>query len=73
MDKDPVLGAVGALQFEVLQHRLRAEYGVEVRIDRLPYTQSRWIVNKLDFFNGREDSKLLVDRDQFPLVLFKSE
>ena len=26
LERDPILGAVGALQFEVIQHRLRAEY-----------------------------------------------
>ncbi|MBI1944305.1 MAG: peptide chain release factor 3 [Deltaproteobacteria bacterium] len=40
---DPVLGAVGWLQVEVVQHRLKAEYGVEAKLDRLPYTQARWV------------------------------
>lgn len=74
-DKDPVLGAVGALQFEVLQHRLAAEYGVEVKIDRLPYVQCRWIVGpgaNPDSLN-REDSRVFLDRDGNYVVLFKSE
>jgi peptide chain release factor 3 len=44
--KDPYLGAVGALQFEVLAHRLRAEYGVETTLERLSFTCCRWIINK---------------------------
>ena len=30
LERDPVLGAVGVLQFEVIQHRLRSEYGAEI-------------------------------------------
>ncbi len=40
---DPVLGAVGWLQFEVLQHRLKAEYSVDAKLERLPFTQARWV------------------------------
>ena len=75
-DKDPVLGAVGALQFEVLQHRLNAEYSVEVRIDKLNYTHARWITGEsinADLFERREDSRSLIDRDDNPVLLFKSE
>ncbi len=73
-DKDPVLGAVGALQFEVLQHRLKSEYGVDTRIDKMPFTNARWVIgNDLSFFKGREDCKLLKDRDDLPVVLFRSE
>ncbi len=40
--QDPLIGAVGELQFEVLAHRLQDEYNLEVRINRLPYTVARW-------------------------------
>jgi peptide chain release factor 3 len=74
-DKDPVLGAVGALQFEVLQHRLKAEYTVDVKIEKLGYVHARWLTGTgdLSFFERREDSKLLEDRDRLPVVLFKSD
>lgn len=79
-DRDPILGAVGALQFEVLQHRLKGEYAVDVKIEKLPYTHARWIAAKdpskpvdLTPFERREDSKLLEDRDALPVVLFRSE
>jgi peptide chain release factor 3 len=75
-DKDPILGAVGALQFEVLQHRLKAEYAVDVRIEKLPYVHARWVTGPgLDpaFFERREDSRCLEDRDGQPLILFKSD
>lgn len=75
-DKDPVLGAVGALQFEVLQFRLKAEYNVDVKIERLGYVHARWVEGtgyEREFFDSRGDSKSLEDRDGQPLVLFKSD
>jgi peptide chain release factor 3 len=38
-----LLGAVGQLQFEVVQHRLRTEYDCDVRLEGCPYTGARWI------------------------------
>ena len=38
-----LLGAVGALQFEVAAHRLKHEYGVEARIIQSSYTCARWV------------------------------
>jgi len=40
--QDPIIGVVGELQFEVLIYRLQDEYGLEVRLNRLPYTVARW-------------------------------
>ncbi len=75
-DKDPILGAVGALQFEVLEHRLKAEYNVYVKIERLPYIHARWVEGAgldADYFERREDSRCLEDRDGQPVLLFKSD
>ena len=38
-----LLGAVGQLQFEVVQHRLKTEYDCDVRLEGCPYTGARWI------------------------------
>ena len=38
-----LLGAVGQLQFEVVQHRLKAEYDCDVRLESCQYTGARWI------------------------------
>ena len=38
-----LLGAVGALQFEVVTHRLKYEYGVEARIAPAKYQLARWV------------------------------
>ncbi len=42
---EPILAAVGQLQFEVVQERMRVEYGVETVLDPLPYTVARWVTD----------------------------
>lgn len=43
--QDPIIGAVGELQFEVLLRRLQDEYNLEVKLNRLPYGVARWPKN----------------------------
>lgn len=72
---DPFLGAVGMLQFEVLQSRLATEYGVAVVLDTAPFTVARWIVggeNALAWFKRRTDFTVVQDRDDRPVVLAPS-
>jgi peptide chain release factor 3 len=42
----PLLGAVGPLQFEVLQHRLENEYAAETRIEQANWNIARWLKPK---------------------------
>jgi peptide chain release factor 3 len=42
-DPRPVLGGVGALQFEVAVQRMQDEFGAEIRLDPLPWTEARLI------------------------------
>jgi peptide chain release factor 3 len=39
----PLVAAVGPLQFEVLQYRLKEEYGVDTRLENAPWQLVRWI------------------------------
>jgi peptide chain release factor 3 len=39
----PLLGAVGPLQFEVVQFRLQTEYGAESRMELAPWKLMRWV------------------------------
>jgi len=74
--KEPVLAAVGELQFEVVTARLRAEYGVETTVSKLPFACARW-------FEAEQPDraeiiwpsrcKLAEDRQGQPVVLFSSE
>jgi len=43
MGGNMLLGAVGQLQFEVVQHRLKGEYDADVRLEASQYTGARWI------------------------------
>jgi peptide chain release factor 3 len=42
----PLLGAVGPLQFEVLQHRLQGEYDAETRLEHASWSFARWMRKK---------------------------
>jgi peptide chain release factor 3 len=43
-EKDPILGVVGELQFEVLKYRLEHEYGAKVEVERLGFEYARWVI-----------------------------
>ena len=73
---DPVLGAVGWLQFEVVQHRLKNEYGVDAQLDKLPYTQARWVFgDKVDLkeITHTGTVQCLLDVEERPLLLFETD
>ncbi|MBU6428227.1 MAG: peptide chain release factor 3 [Cyanobacteria bacterium REEB65] len=72
-EQTPILGAVGRLQFDVFQFRLKADYGVEVTISPLPYEDARWIVGSpLDpKAIGHYGDLLLEDRDGRSLVALR--
>ncbi|HXI54745.1 MAG TPA: peptide chain release factor 3 [Polyangia bacterium] len=76
LERDPVLGAVGVLQFEVIQHRLKSEYSVNVGFDRLPYLHARWIEGEpvnLEKFERPGSTTSVLDVEGRPLVLFANE
>lgn len=74
--RDPILAAVGQLQFEVVQFRLQNEYGVETLLDHLPYTVARWVDGGWDALHkvGRVFNTLVVkDSWERPVLLFRNE
>ena len=71
-----IVGVVGVLQFDVLRFRLESEYGVEIRMDPLPYEYIRWIENDgidVGKLNITTDSKRVKDLKDRPLLLFTHE
>lgn len=46
IERVPLLGAVGPLQFEVLQARLVSEYQVETRLEHSPWSVVQWFSEK---------------------------
>src|ERR1700716_2289526 len=41
--REPIVGVVGALQFDVIVSRLASEYGVTAEIETTGYTAARWV------------------------------
>ena len=70
--QDPWLGAVGALQFEVLKQRLLNEYRVSLDLEPLRYSNVRWIggaPEAMDWLKQRHDYVSVVDRNDQPVLL----
>ncbi len=68
------IGAVGALQFDVLRYRLQFEYGVELRMEPLPYRFVRWISGvPPDGLRLSSSTTPAVDRLERPVLLFENE
>ena len=70
---DPIIAAVGQLQFEVLQYRLRDEYSVETNLTPLPYRCSGWVIGEPDTFQATHGSVLAKDSRGRAVVLCQSE
>ena len=71
-----IVGVVGVLQFEVLEHRLKSEYNVDIERTNLSYRFIRWIGNKeidLNKLNLSSDTKKIQDLKGNFLLLFTNE
>ena len=74
--RDPILAAVGQLQFEVVQFRLLSEYGVETNLEPLPYSLARWVKGGWKALEkaGRIFNTIIVkDNWGRPVLLFKNQ
>ena len=65
VNNDLILGAVGMLQFDVVAHRLRHEYGVECNFEAVPVATARWIKSddrrREDEFRHKAEANLALD------------
>lgn len=71
-----IIGVVGVLQFEVLEYRLKNEYGVEVSKQLLPFRYIRWIANEdidTSDLSLTMDSMLVENKNAQPVLLFQNE
>ena len=72
----PIIGVVGQLQFEVLEYRLREEYGVQVDIQHLPYEIVRWVDKDekiIKLLTESSMSTVVMDKDDNYAVLLLDE
>lgn len=75
-NSDPLLAAVGELQFDVVRFRLQTEYDTETDIEWLPYKMARWIGDRVDpkpKISLPFSSRLVHDQWGYPVALFKSQ
>ncbi|MBQ7059213.1 MAG: peptide chain release factor 3 [Firmicutes bacterium] len=77
--EEVIVGVVGTLQFDVLLYRLKAEYGIEVRMENLPYEYIRWIralpegMTEANDLTLSSDTRIVQDIRGNLLLLFSSE
>ena len=74
--REPILAAVGQLQFDVVQFRMLNEYGVETNLEPLPYSLARWAAGGWEALEkaGRLFNTITVkDNWNRPVLLFKNE
>jgi peptide chain release factor 3 len=74
--RDPILAAVGQLQFEVVQFRLQNEYGVETQLEQLPYSVARWVKggwSALEKAGRLFNTTTVKDSWGRPVLLFRNE
>ena len=76
LERDPILGAVGVLQFEVIEHRLESEYKVSVHLRPMPYKYARWVEGEpfspATFETGRSTT-CVVDGEGRSILLFEND
>ena len=73
--EEVIVGVVGQLQFDVLEYRLRTEYGVEIRRRAMPFEHVRWVENEeidIGALNLTSDTKWVQDFKGNNLLLFTS-
>lgn len=71
---DYIVGAVGQLQFEVLEHRMKNEYNSEIKMTPIGSRIARWIKpEQLDEKMSTSRNTLVKDRFDQPLFLFENE
>ena len=74
--REPILAAVGQLQFEVVQFRLQNEYNVETTLEPLPYSIARWVGGSWEALEkaGRIFNTMTVkDSWNRPVLLIRNE
>ncbi|MGB3298391.1 MAG: peptide chain release factor 3 [Phormidesmis sp.] len=74
--RDPILAAVGQLQFEVVQFRLKNEYNVETLLEPIGYSVARWVTGgwpALEKAGRIFNTATVKDSYNRPVLLFKNE
>jgi peptide chain release factor 3 len=71
-----IIGVVGALQFEVLEYRLKNEYGVDIIMDRLSFSVARWLGGteaNIKAMKSIDSGMIIHDIKERPVLLLSNE
>ena len=75
-NNDLLIGAIGALQFEVVSYRLKEEYGVDCGYEPVAVQVARWVDcedrQELEKFRGKYHDNLALDADNYLTYLAPS-
>ena len=71
-----VIGVVGTLQFDVLESRIKNEYGLTVRFEKSAFTSARWIrgdSEEIEKFSLANKSHMATDHDNDHVFLTRMQ
>ena len=74
--EEMIAGVVGVLQMEVLEYRLKSEYGVDIKRENLPFRYVRWVVETpkpLDRLRLTSTTAIAEDRIGRPVLMFEND
>ena len=74
--EEMIAGVVGILQMDVLEYRLKSEYGVDIVREALPFRFVRWIQETpkpVDKLRLTSTSALAIDRAGRDVIMFENE
>ena len=74
--EEMIAGVVGVLQMDVLEYRLKSEYGVNILRENLPFRFVRWIAETpkpVDKLRLTSTTQFGVDRNGRDVLLFENE
>ena len=68
-----ILGVIGELQFEVFEHRLKSEYKVDIRVNRMPHRLARWVTEDKPQNLPPMGNLIVKDESDHKVILFENE
>lgn len=71
-----IIGVVGVLQFEVLEYRMKNEYGADITVEGVPFAFARWVLEgkiTREMLGYSDNALLLEDAYGRPVVLFRDQ
>jgi len=74
--EEMIAGVVGVLQMDVLEYRLKSEYGVDIARESLPYRFVRWarsVPKPVDKLRLTSTSTPAIDRSGRDVILFEND